>query len=366
MTDRIHTNPGYSSVGMIEVLNEPVSRHDKDTRYPAPGQDPGLMHQFYPAALKAVRDTEAMLYVSDDQKLHVQFMSSKWDSGNPLSTSAIANDALVAFDDHNYIGFALGDQKGDAYQLLHSACTDDRVVQGQDFTITATTTVKRSDKQQETIQRAPTKPPITAGEATSMKKSITSITMAPPATVFCKPCDSDNCDGDYNCPRETDPMQEGKMAIVSDGQRDWRCSFTPLYKENYLLLVAQLEKCFSLSLHPMRERQINQHQCFEPIKPPDTPAASLIPAVPESTEPYVPAPAPAPTQPADTVQTDGNNNGSSQYGSIDDVWDRAIRNFRDDIVYTAIAFFTASINAGSIESLTLHKARYVVVFHCFE
>ncbi|KAH6958017.1 glycoside hydrolase superfamily [Fusarium avenaceum] len=122
ITDCIHTNPIYYSMGIIEVLNEPVSRHDKDNRYPTPGQDPGLIYQFYPAALRAVSDTEAMLNVSDDQKLHVQFICSKWDSGDPLSISAI--------------GFALGDQKGDPYQLLHSACTDDRVVQGQDFTIT--------------------------------------------------------------------------------------------------------------------------------------------------------------------------------------------------------------------------------------
>ncbi|KIL83640.1 hypothetical protein FAVG1_13148 [Fusarium avenaceum] len=136
ITDCIHTNPIYYSMGIIEVLNEPVSRHDKDNRYPTPGQDPGLIYQFYPAALRAVSDTEAMLNVSDDQKLHVQFISSKWDSGDPLSISAVADDALVAFNNHNYIGFALGDQKGDPYQLLHSACTDDRVVKGQDFTIT--------------------------------------------------------------------------------------------------------------------------------------------------------------------------------------------------------------------------------------
>ncbi|KAM0233565.1 hypothetical protein ACHAP5_010363 [Fusarium lateritium] len=93
MTDRIHNNPAYSTVGMIDVPN--------------------------------------------DKKLHVQFMSSKWDSGNPRSVSAVANDGLTAFDDHNYIGFALqGTQRGDAYSLMHSACTDHRTVSGQDFTFT--------------------------------------------------------------------------------------------------------------------------------------------------------------------------------------------------------------------------------------
>jgi aryl-phospho-beta-D-glucosidase BglC (GH1 family) len=137
MTDRIHNNPAYSSVGMIEVLNEPVSKHDGGNRYPAPGQDPGLIQKYYPGALKAVRDTENRLNVPNDKKLHVQFMSSKWDSGNPRSVSAVANDGLTAFDDHNYIGFALqGDKRGDAYSLMHSACTDHRTVSGQDFTFT--------------------------------------------------------------------------------------------------------------------------------------------------------------------------------------------------------------------------------------
>jgi len=139
MTDRIHNNPDYKTVGMIEVLNEPVSRHDAGNRYPAPGQDPGLIEKYYPAALKAVRDTEASLKVSDDKKLHVQFMSKKWDSGDPRTQSSIANDPLVAFDDHNYIGFALNDDQhsnADPSKLMHSACTDNRVVDGQDFTFT--------------------------------------------------------------------------------------------------------------------------------------------------------------------------------------------------------------------------------------
>ena len=88
MTERIHSNPGYASVGMIEVLNEPVSKHDDNgNRYPAPGEDPGLIQSYYPGALKAVRDTEAELQVPDDKRLHVQFMSAKWDSGDPRATA---------------------------------------------------------------------------------------------------------------------------------------------------------------------------------------------------------------------------------------------------------------------------------------
>ncbi|KAI5370881.1 Putative glycoside hydrolase, family 5, glycoside hydrolase superfamily [Septoria linicola] len=137
MTNRIHTNSAYASVGMIEVLNEPVSRHDANGRYPAPGEDPGLIQKYYPAALKAVRDAESSLNVADSKKLHVQFMSSKWDSGDPRTTAAIKNDPMTAYDDHNYIGFAFsGSDRGNKYKLMHSACTDSRVVSGQDFTVT--------------------------------------------------------------------------------------------------------------------------------------------------------------------------------------------------------------------------------------
>ncbi|CEJ82351.1 Putative Glucan 1,3-beta-glucosidase [[Torrubiella] hemipterigena] len=135
MTRRIHSNPAYRTVGMIEVLNEPVSRHDGGGRYPAPGQDPGMIQNFYPNALKAVRDVENELQISDDKKLHVQFMSAKWDSGNPRDAAALRNDNIVAYDDHNYIGFAYG-ETNDQYTLMHSACTDSRVVDGQDYTIT--------------------------------------------------------------------------------------------------------------------------------------------------------------------------------------------------------------------------------------
>ncbi|KAI1083914.1 glycoside hydrolase family 5 protein [Whalleya microplaca] len=136
MTNRIHTNSAYSTVGMIGVLNEPVSKHDDNgNRYPAPGEDPGLIQTYYPGALKAVRDAESALNVADNKKLHVQFMSSKWDSGDARTNSNVANDPMTGFDDHNYIGFAQ-QNTGDQYTLLHSACTDTRVVSGQDFEIT--------------------------------------------------------------------------------------------------------------------------------------------------------------------------------------------------------------------------------------
>ncbi|KAK0702743.1 family 5 glycoside hydrolase [Lasiosphaeris hirsuta] len=131
MTRRIHTTPSYqAAVGMIEVLNEPVSQHDSN-RYPAPGEVPGLTQSYYPAALMAVRDAESSLGVAGDRALHVMFMDAKWLSGDPRASSAVANDGMTAFDDHNYIGFALGDKNNNQTALMQSACTDDRREAGE-------------------------------------------------------------------------------------------------------------------------------------------------------------------------------------------------------------------------------------------
>jgi len=135
MARRIHTTPSYrAAVGMIEVLNEPVSEHDNHDdyrRYPAPGQVPGLTEAYYPAALRAVRDVESSLGISPDQQLHVVFMDKKWLGGDPRATAAVRNDALVAFDDHNYIG--LDDAKGPV--LMERTCTDHRQEAGEDFKV---------------------------------------------------------------------------------------------------------------------------------------------------------------------------------------------------------------------------------------
>ncbi|POS69807.1 hypothetical protein DHEL01_v211796 [Diaporthe helianthi] len=76
----------------------------------------------------------AHVNVPDDKKLHVQFMSKKWDAGDPRQSSAVANDQLSAYDDHNYIFY--GDTKGDQSAFMRSACTDSRVTAGEDFVIT--------------------------------------------------------------------------------------------------------------------------------------------------------------------------------------------------------------------------------------
>ncbi|RGP73578.1 hypothetical protein FLONG3_6315 [Fusarium longipes] len=69
-------------------------------------------------------------------------------------------------------------------------------------------------------------------------------------------------------------------------------------------------------------------------------------------------------RPADPVQTDGNNKGSSQCHSIDNACDRAIDNFKDDVIYTEFASYYARIKSGIIVLATFGQAGCVVEFDC--
>lgn len=125
MTQRIHNNDAYKAcVGIIEVLNEPQSDHDTDPMTSA--EKDTLTQDYYPQALKAVRDAEAGLSISESDRLHVQFMDSLWDSGNPKS-GLPSEDSHVAFDDHNYVTWTM---KPDATQqdyIYYSCNTDNRL-----------------------------------------------------------------------------------------------------------------------------------------------------------------------------------------------------------------------------------------------
>lgn len=78
MTDRIHSMPSYQkAVGMLEVLNEPVTTRDPDNRYQSTGYDNGLIDDYYPNALKAVRDKEREMNVAEEDSLHVMVSNIK-------------------------------------------------------------------------------------------------------------------------------------------------------------------------------------------------------------------------------------------------------------------------------------------------
>lgn len=68
MTERVHTNPAYFNVGMLQVINEPVHAGDY------PSEAANMIANYYPGAWKRIRDREAQLGVADSDKLHIQFM----------------------------------------------------------------------------------------------------------------------------------------------------------------------------------------------------------------------------------------------------------------------------------------------------
>lgn len=82
MAERIHTNDNYKSVGMLQVINEPVHSGDH------PSEAADMVNTFYPLAWNRIRDREAKLSVKDDDRLHIQFMV------NP-STSTTSFQTLV-------------------------------------------------------------------------------------------------------------------------------------------------------------------------------------------------------------------------------------------------------------------------------
>jgi glucan endo-1,6-beta-glucosidase len=68
MTERVHTNPAYFNVGMLQVINEPVHAGDYGS------QAADMIANYYPTAWSRIRDQEAKLGVADKDKLHIQYM----------------------------------------------------------------------------------------------------------------------------------------------------------------------------------------------------------------------------------------------------------------------------------------------------
>lgn len=86
MTERIHTNNAYRSVGMLEVMNEPDRGHDN------------LVTKFYPKAWDRIRAKEASL--KPTRRLHIQMMNRNWGAGDPGSHLSDKTDD--AYDAHKY------------------------------------------------------------------------------------------------------------------------------------------------------------------------------------------------------------------------------------------------------------------------
>jgi hypothetical protein len=100
MTNRIHTQQEYRTTGVLQVLNEPVSK----TNFPDEAAD--MIKNFYPQAYYRIRAAEDLLGVEIDQQLKIQYMSRNWGSGDPARwlPDSVTN---ILFDDHRY--YAYGD-----------------------------------------------------------------------------------------------------------------------------------------------------------------------------------------------------------------------------------------------------------------
>ncbi|GAA6044344.1 hypothetical protein JCM8097_004580 [Rhodosporidiobolus ruineniae] len=116
-TTMAHTEESWSTVAMIEVVNEPLQ--DSSTN---------LTSVYYPGAQKAIRDAEAALGISCDgggkSCLAIQFMDKHWGSGDP-SVSIDTSDH-IAYDDHNYAQWIVSETNRTRDGYLSYICTNTR------------------------------------------------------------------------------------------------------------------------------------------------------------------------------------------------------------------------------------------------
>ncbi|KAI4255148.1 MAG: hypothetical protein LQ352_002719, partial [Teloschistes flavicans] len=122
MTNIVHTNKNYRNVGMLEVVNEPQQGGNSNTD--------SMRRTYYPTAWKRIRAAEDKLKISQNNRLHIQMMNTKWGSGDPHQY--LTDDYFAAYDDHRYLKWSNDNginspgtgQTPAAY--LRESCNDDR------------------------------------------------------------------------------------------------------------------------------------------------------------------------------------------------------------------------------------------------
>ncbi|CAG8961548.1 hypothetical protein HYFRA_00013966 [Hymenoscyphus fraxineus] len=115
MTKVTHTNRNFRNVGMVQIINEPISWASNTTV--------GLVDYYYPKAYDAIRKVEKRLRVPKWRNLHIQAMNSLWGSGN--FTQNITDPYYVAWDDHRYTKYDTSVAKShEAY--IKDGCTNSR------------------------------------------------------------------------------------------------------------------------------------------------------------------------------------------------------------------------------------------------
>ncbi|KAI5917239.1 glycoside hydrolase family 5 protein [Camillea tinctor] len=114
ITERIHTNKAYRSVGMLEVMNEPIKHRVNAT------DSEDMVKNFYPAAWDRIRARESKLHVPKQDLLHIQFMGSNWGSGR--AETYLNDTTFIYYDEHSYLTFDTRvNQTKDGY--IEGACT---------------------------------------------------------------------------------------------------------------------------------------------------------------------------------------------------------------------------------------------------
>ncbi|KKY15874.1 hypothetical protein UCRPC4_g06060 [Phaeomoniella chlamydospora] len=88
MANLIHTKNNFRNVGMLEVVNEPISGEST------------LISEYYPNAYSAIRDAESSLSISSNNYLHIQFMDTNWGAGDP--NADLSDTYFASYDNHQY------------------------------------------------------------------------------------------------------------------------------------------------------------------------------------------------------------------------------------------------------------------------
>lgn len=112
MTARIHTHPSYTTVGTLEVINEPA----QSLSFP-------MLSTFYPAAMTTIRSVETSLSIPPYRALHIQYMATAWGSGDP--TTYLPSQVSTLYDDHRYFKWDPSVPTTPSGYLA-AACTDNR------------------------------------------------------------------------------------------------------------------------------------------------------------------------------------------------------------------------------------------------
>lgn len=116
MTNKIHTNPSYSTVGMIGLVNEPLRGDSSQTQ--------SMRKDYYPQAWNTIRNKENALGISKDNQLHISMMDQLWGSGDPNEFLPDRTFWHAAYDDHQYVKYTSAQVSHQGY--LDFSCSDDR------------------------------------------------------------------------------------------------------------------------------------------------------------------------------------------------------------------------------------------------